>query len=132
MGMFLQENALTPDRILVSPARRTQETLKFLSKGWSLRPEQVLIDEKLYLADEEVLLESAAACVNKNRRIMVLAHNPGMDRAVSCVSAEMPDLAEPGKLMVTAAIAHFRVEARKALEQSGKCRLVGLYRPKEI
>lgn len=132
MGAFLQDNALIPDRVLVSSARRTQETLELLSTGWPLKSQQMLTDEELYLADAQTLLARAAACADRGRRIMVLAHNPGMDDAVSHISADMPAPTESGKLMVTAAVAHFRVEARQHLEQRGKCRLAGLYRPKEI
>ncbi len=132
MGIFLKNNALIPDQVLVSSVRRTQETLKFLNKSWSLKPEQVVTDRKLYLADEEILLEIASTCADADKRIMVLAHNPGMDYAVNRISAEKPALTESGKLMTTAAIAHFKVEDRRHLEQAEKCRLIGLYRPKEI
>ncbi len=132
MGIFLQNNDLVPDRVLVSPASRTWQTIKLLNKSWLLAPEQIVTSKKLYLANEEILLEDAAAHAGDGGRIMVLAHNPGVDCAVNRISDQPLALTASGKLMVTAAVACFRVERRDHLGQTGKCRLLGLYRPKEI
>ena len=132
MGIFLHNNGLIPDRVLVSPASRTWQTIKLLNKSWLLGSEQIVTSKKLYLANEEILLEDAAAHAGDGGRIMVLAHNPGVDCAVNLISNQPLALTESGKLMVTAAVACFRVERREDLRQTGKCRLLGLYRPKEI
>ena len=132
MGVFLRKNVLIPDRVLTSPARRTQETINLLNKNWQLKPEQIQIDEELYLADKDILLERAAAHAEEEQRIMVLAHNPGMDDVVNLITAGKPALSESGKLMVAAAVACFKVEKPGDLGRTGKCQLIGLYRPKEI
>ena len=67
---------LTPDLVLVSPSRRTQETLAAL-EPWDDTPlvEQV---ETLYLASAQQLLAVLRDVNETVRSVMLIGHNPGM------------------------------------------------------
>lgn len=132
MGRYLLTNNLVPDRVLVSPARRAQETLAFMNQSWQLDSSYIITDKELYLADEDTLLENAAVYAGDGKRIMLLAHNPGMDYAVSKIAKKMPERTESGKLMVTAAVAYFKAKKAADLEKMESCELISLFRPKEL
>ncbi len=132
MGRYLKEHDLIPDQVLVSPAQRTQETLRHLSQDWGLKDKQVIVDKELYLADRETLIENASVYLSNKKRLMLLTHNPGMDDIVSYLASNKPKLTQTGKLMVTAAVAVFKFESLDDLQTPGKCELKALLRPKEL
>lgn len=65
-----------PDRILVSPARRAQETWSAMSPLFPGCLPTVVDD--LYLADLSVLLDHAEAAVQFSGTTMMIGHNPGL------------------------------------------------------
>jgi len=132
MGKVLRKLDCLPECIIVSPARRTQETVERMSAKWSLKPGRIITDNELYMASGETIIEIGAAWLSKYQRVMLVAHNPGMDSAVSHLADTPPEMTASGKLMVTAAIAHFSVTDPARLEQRGKCHLLRLLRPKDI
>ena len=72
----MHELGLAPDVVLVSPARRTQETLAAL-EPWDDTP---LIEamEPLYLASAEELLAILRGVNETVRSVLLIGHNPGM------------------------------------------------------
>lgn len=78
---------LMPDLILVSPARRTMETLAAL-EPWDDTP---LIEplDSLYLADPTQLLAALHTVPETVRSVMLIGHNPGLhDLAMALTGAE--------------------------------------------
>ncbi|HLY88100.1 MAG TPA: histidine phosphatase family protein, partial [Acetobacteraceae bacterium] len=76
MRQAMQDLGLSPDLILVSTARRTQETLAAL-EPWDETP---LIEplESLYLASAPQLLDVLRGTNETVRSVMLIGHNPGM------------------------------------------------------
>ena len=132
MGEHLNKINLVPDRMVISGAQRTQETAELLLKNILVPEENIIVDSELYLADRETLIEVIESYIDKNKRLLVLAHNPGMDDVVSYLSSEKPSLSESGKLMTTCAVAWFHVDSTDALNKPGQASLKKLIRPKEI
>ena len=136
MGRFLTERGLTPQQALVSPARRAQQTLEYMNQAWRLEGPQVTTDEALYLADEQTLLARVAALIGargvNGGRIILIAHNPGLDAAVSRIAMPAPQYTAHGKLMTTAAVAVFSVPRIESLSKPASCPLTALYRPREV
>ncbi|HEY5733258.1 MAG TPA: histidine phosphatase family protein [Gammaproteobacteria bacterium] len=132
MGKYLQEQGLVPDCMVVSGAKRAKETAQLLLDAFSLRNDNVIYDKELYLADWETLLEIIQLYARDNQRLLVLAHNPGMDDLVSYISSEPPALSESGKLMVTCAVAGISFDQVKDVGKKGAGKLQFLLRPKEI
>jgi len=82
MRQAMRDLGLVPDLILLSPSRRTTETLEAL-EPWDETP---LIEplESLYLADPPQLLAALHGVAETVRSVMLIAHNPGLhDLAVS-------------------------------------------------
>ena len=107
IASWLASEGMVPEVILCSTAVRTSQTLALMLNVWRNNP--VVVDSEpevhykreLYLAPASVLVSHASQFA-KRESVLVLAHNPGMEEAVSHLSgchAEMP----------TAAIAVFDV-----------------------
>ena len=85
MAQWLATEGLTPDRMLVSPATRTQETAKRLTQVWGTVDARVV--DALYLAEPDTILEAIHE-EGKGGVLLVLGHNPGLERAASAFAKE--------------------------------------------
>lgn len=136
MGAHLQKLDLVPDRMVVSAAQRTRETASLLLNNLVVDEQNIIFDRKLYLADMDTLCETieiyASASQRSRQRLLILAHNPGMDYMVSYLAGSPPPLSSSGKLMTTCAVACFSLASLDALKKPGQGELQNLIRPKEI
>jgi phosphohistidine phosphatase len=78
LSEFLKNHPISPERILVSPAKRTRQTYKGIQ---DLMPGAEFIPE-LYLAEKEILLQQLAK-LEKVNSIMLIGHNDGLSEIVS-------------------------------------------------
>jgi len=132
MGRYLNQMELTPDCLIVSGAQRTQQTARLLLNHLTVPENHIMVDKELYLADRETLQEIIEVYATDNKRLMIVAHNPGMDELVSYLASTPVPLSSNGKLMVTCAVACFRIDSVSAIKKPGQGELVELLRPKEI
>jgi phosphohistidine phosphatase len=132
MGIYLSRKKLVPDRVVVSAAQRTRETVDLLVKNLPLDKTNIIIDRELYLADKEMLCDVIELYARDNQRLLILAHNPGMDDVVNYLADTLPPLSSSGKLMTTGAIACFKMDSVQAVKKPGLGKLQKLIRPKEI
>lgn len=132
MGAYLNQMNLVPDRMVVSTAQRTRETASLLLNHLPLDEKNIIFDRQLYLADRETLCETIESYANDSQRLLILAHNPGMDYIVSYLASSAPPLSSSGKLMTTCAAACFSLDSLDALKKPGQAVLKNLIRPKEI
>jgi len=128
MGVYLNQQGITPDRIIISVAERTRETADLLLKSLTLDEENIIFDRQLYLADRETLADITELYARDNQRLLILAHNPGMDYLVSYLASTAPPLSDKGKLMTTCALAHFRLHSLDALTKAGQAELLQIIR----
>jgi phosphohistidine phosphatase len=76
MGAYLAVEHLIPDLVVISTARRTQETFALVAKAYS----EVLnhrSDKRIYEAPPERLLEVIRETPDTVRTLMLVGHNPG-------------------------------------------------------
>jgi phosphohistidine phosphatase len=132
MGAYLKQHDLVPDKLIVSAAQRTRQTAALLLENLPATEEHIIVDRELYLSDAETMCELIEAYATENQRLLLLAHNPGMDDLVSYLASAAPPLSDNGKLMTTCAVACFRLDSLEALERPGRADLLHLLRPKEI
>jgi phosphohistidine phosphatase len=132
MGSYLNEQGLVPGCMIVSSARRTRETAELLLDSMAVPESHIIIDKELYLADVETLLETIEVYATDNHRLLILAHNPGMDYLVSHLCCTPPELSVSSKLMATCTVAHFQVDSLDAIKAPGQATLINIFRPKEI
>ena len=132
MGAYLNQMSLVPEKMVVSAARRTQETAKLLLNNLSVAEKNIIVDKQLYLANRETLCEIIELYATDQQRLLILAHNPGMDDLVSYLASTPPSLSVSGKLMATCTVACFRIDSFNTLKKPGLAELQYLFRPKEI
>ena len=77
IGGYMASHGLTPERVLVSPAVRTQETWKFASAGG--RPASAAATvERLYDASAQTIFAVVKDAPVAARCVLVVGHNPGV------------------------------------------------------
>ena len=84
MARRLLELELVPDLLLVSPARRTQQTAEIVAR--ELSPRRVLREDSLYLGSAPDLLELVQRTGPRVMHLMVIAHNPGLSELVQLLA----------------------------------------------
>ncbi len=132
MGEHLKQVGIVPDRMVVSSAQRTQETARLLLESLPLAEEDIIVDKALYLADTDTLCDTVELYASDNQRLLILAHNPGMDYLVSYLASTSPPLTASGKLMTTCALACFSMNSLETLKKPGQATLTNLFRSGEI
>ena len=132
MGAYLKQVNLVPDKMVVSSAQRTQETASLLLENLPVDEKNIIIDRQLYLADRDTLCENIELYASEGQRLLILAHNPGMDYLVSYLASSPPSLSSSGKLMTTCAAACFTLDSLDSIKKPGQGLLKRLIRPGEI
>jgi phosphohistidine phosphatase len=77
MGAYMANHALTPDRVLVSPATRTQETWKAASAAFRPAPGAMTMDG-LYDATQHTIFAVIKDVPASVHTLLVIGHNPGL------------------------------------------------------
>jgi len=111
VGRVLRHMQLTPDRVLVSSARRTLQTLEQL-EPWDGSPRVEILDG-LYLASARVILDVVRQVPPETERLLVVGHNPGLQE-LSLLLSDAEEGPEQQKLhegFPTSAIAWFSFQS---------------------
>ena len=113
MGHRLGERGTIPDLIRSSTAVRARSTAQLMARAMGLMHEHVELDERLYGASPETILDIAAEADDAVGTVMIVAHDPGLsDLAYSLSDGEIEH-------MPTCAVAEFRFDVetwREAVE----------------
>jgi len=130
MGAHLRTSDLLPDLVLCSSARRTRETLELLA----LEDPEARIEERLYGADEDALLDRVRRLPEDAGTVLLLGHNPGIqDLAIRLAG---PDAGEEAARLrekfPTGALAAFSVRGTWAHLAANDVRLSSLVLPREL
>jgi phosphohistidine phosphatase len=88
MARRLLELELIPDLMLVSPARRTQQTAEILARELSIPARRVVREERLYLAGVNDLLEVVQGSGPRIAHLLLVGHNPGMSELAQLLVSE--------------------------------------------
>jgi phosphohistidine phosphatase len=77
IGTYMAGHALIPDRVVISPSMRTQETWKFTSTAFRPVPAAQSV-ERLYDATPHAVLSVIKDTPSSAHTLLVIGHNPGM------------------------------------------------------
>ena len=77
IGKFLATHKLLPDLVLVSPARRTMQTLDQVNQDWQDRIPVRLI-QSLYEASAQTVLSAIFDNAGDSQSVLVIGHNPSL------------------------------------------------------
>jgi phosphohistidine phosphatase len=136
MREAMRDLGLAPDVVLVSPARRTQETLAKL-EPWDDTP---LVEpmEALYLASANELLGVLHDVNETVRSVLLIGHNPGMHELAVMLAGSHGDggTGEMAKRIAagfpTGALAEFAVAGPWHQLDAGGGRLVRFLAPRDL
>lgn len=78
IGAYLAQEALTPDRVLVSPARRTRETWDLVAPHLLGLPE-VVSEPRIYESTAARLFAVLRQQPAASHVLMLVGHNPGLE-----------------------------------------------------
>jgi phosphohistidine phosphatase len=78
MGRYLAEELLLPDLVLISPARRTQETWELVAPMLPEKP-ATQSEPRIYEAKAERLLHVAQSVEPQVGTLLMIGHNPGFE-----------------------------------------------------
>ena len=131
LGEHLRTNGIRPQQVLVSPAKRTLETLEGVAPGG-----EVLVEPELYGASAATLLERLRRVPEDITSVMLIGHNP----ATQALVVELADKrsSDPARLQraerkfPTGALATFELQAPWADVRPGAAVLKDLVRPKDL
>ena len=86
VGAYMAVHGLLPDRVLISPAHRTQETWKYLASA--LRPAPgAATAERLYNATPHAILAVIKDAPASAHTLLVIGHNPGLQELATLLIA---------------------------------------------
>jgi len=103
MGRRLTELALSPDLIIASPARRSQQTAEIIARELALPPRSIRYEEALYLAGAQDILKLARSIGPRVPHLMIIGHNPGISELAHLLapSVEIGGLATAALCTIT-------------------------------
>ena len=126
MGELVREYGLIPDVVISSDAVRARRTAEAVAEAARYAGE-ILLDPRLYLAWPDDILSLLQRVREKAETVMIVGHNPGLEKLVEQLTGEWQDLP-------TAALAQIGLplDQWRDLKLSTRGRLVGHWRPKEL
>jgi phosphohistidine phosphatase len=131
IGRHLRAQGIEPELILCSTARRARETLERIEPA--LATAAIRIEPELYGASAGALLERLRAVADDVDSVMVIGHNPGLQRLALDLARPAPAVRELDAKYPTAALATlaFADPTWQALER-GTAELAEFVRPRDL
>lgn len=134
MAEFLAGSRIRPAMILCSAAERTRATFEIIEPKLAGVP--VSFEKELYEAAKGDLLARLHALDDKLPSVMLIGHNPGLERLTTFLCAghgEAKALSRLAEKFPTCALAVLETKApRWAGLDEGDCRLVDFVRPRDL
>jgi phosphohistidine phosphatase len=133
IGRHVRGLGLTFDHVIASPAVRVVETLDGFASGYGATPDPAW-DRRLYLASASSLIEAIRETDAGVARLLLVAHNPGLEDLVLALTAPSDDalrLAAEEKYP-TATIAEMTYDGEWADLGEGRLTLTRFIRPRDL
>ena len=135
MGRYLASEGLRFDRVIVSGARRTRETVETLIEAYGA-PLAPLFDDRLYMASAATLLDVIHGVPASAQSLLLLGHNPGLEDLAMRLAGPDSDAGLRAALEVkypTATLAALRTDTDDwARVEDGGCTLTRFVRPRDL
>jgi phosphohistidine phosphatase len=77
MGKRLKEREIVPDLMVSSPAKRALTTCKEIASALGYDEPRIKKDQRIYHADEDVLISVLSELSDTQKVVMLFGHNPG-------------------------------------------------------
>ncbi|MGB5540994.1 MAG: histidine phosphatase family protein [Gammaproteobacteria bacterium] len=132
IGRWLTEQGLRPEMIIASPAARTLRTATLVCKALDIPPEQIVRDDRVYLASSPALLGVLRQLPPGLHTAMLVGHNPGLEDLLADLLGDSVPRPEDDKLMPTAALARLEIDTDWQRLGYDRARLVELVRARSL
>jgi len=131
IGRWMHRHDVIPDYVLVSTAKRAQQTIKRMDKVLDLDSKIVHPEPRIYEANVETLLKVLADCPSEPQRVMLVGHNPGLEMLLLYLCPEASEL-DVAKLLPTAALARVEMPADWSHLAANSGKLLHIQRPRQL
>jgi len=132
VGSWLLRQGLKPDHVVSSPAERAAATAAKACKVMGIATRAIRLDERLYEDGLDGLRGVLADCPRQARRVLVVGHNPGLEKLLISLLAEKPAPGKDGKLLPTAALARLELPEDWSRLRPGCATLAGITPPASL
>lgn len=133
MASVLKSEGWSPDRAIISTARRTRETWAHLSKVFSAC--EMTLEEDLYLAGERGVADMISDR-DATRTLIIIGHNPGLHDLALSILREAGSLDHQAAIRIAAKLPTGAAVLFEAQEDGpfvpAKFRLQNFIKPKDI
>jgi phosphohistidine phosphatase len=130
MGRHLRAEGIRPDLVLCSSALRARQTLDGVAEA--IEGAEVLVEDDLYAAEADDLLERLRRVPGPTGSVMVIAHNPGLQDLALELASSGPGLERLREKFPTGALATIEVNPDWRDLRAGTGRLVALATPRDL
>jgi phosphohistidine phosphatase len=131
MATYIGDHGIEPALVLCSPATRARQTLDGVAPGLGGSPE-VRVESELYEASAAGLLARLQRVSEGVSSVMLVGHNPAIERLALDLAAGGPELADLADKFPTGALATLEFSSDwRDLDADG-ARLVEFVKPREL
>ncbi len=131
MGSYMRAHAVEPALVLCSAATRARQTLDGVTPGLGGSPE-VRIEPGLYEASAARLLSRLQGIGDDVPSVMLIGHNPSVERLALDRANGVPELADLGEMYPTGALAILEFGGTWSGLEPDSARLVGFVKPRDL
>ena len=131
MAAYMREHRIDPPLVLCSSAIRAMQTLDGVAPGLGGSPE-VRIESELYEASAAGLLGRLQRVGDAVPSVMLIGHNPSMERLALDLANGGPELAELADKYPTGALATLEFDGAWSELEADAARLVGFVKPRNL
>jgi phosphohistidine phosphatase len=135
MAGHIATHSLRPGVILCSTATRTRQTMAPVVKALGEPTPQILLENDLYLASEEALLERLQALADDIKTVLLIGHNDGIGELANALAGHGPPpaLERLREKFSTGALATLRLATGPwSTLAPGSCELLAFVRPRDF
>jgi phosphohistidine phosphatase len=132
IGREMRAQGLAFDQVIASPAVRVVGTLRDVEHGYgqNLHP---AFDKRIYLASTDVLLEVIHGGDDSGRRLLIVGHNPGLERLALLLTSGGDLRAEIAVKYPTATLAEIHLPVERWSDVSdGAGTIARFIRPRDL
>jgi phosphohistidine phosphatase len=131
MAAYMREQRIEPALVLCSSATRARQTLERVAPGLGGSPD-VRIESELYEASAAGLLSRLQRVDDAVPSVMLIGHNPSIERLALDLANGGPELAELGDKYPTGALATVDFAGTWSTVEPDAARLVDFVKPRDL
>jgi phosphohistidine phosphatase len=132
LAKWMATNNITVDLLVSSPALRAKQTAEEVISQFNLPESSFIYDKRMYLAGIDTLQNIIRETDDKHRSLILIGHNPGLEKLALELSKDQLPIDTDGSLMTTANIVHLRLTQPWNNLERHKGEFVQMMRPRQL